>query len=38
MPMIGGAYERHLDKEKHIIGKENTQKIGCKNLNFRTWI
>ncbi len=33
-----GAYDRHLDKEKHIVGKENTQKIERKNLNFRTWI
>ena len=22
-----GAYERHLDAEKHRVGKENTQKI-----------
>ena len=33
-----GAYERNLDQEKHKIGKENTQKIERKNLNFRTWI
>lgn len=33
-----GAYERHLDAEKHEIGKKNTQKIERKNLNFRTWI
>jgi insertion element IS1 protein InsB len=33
-----GAYERHLDKEKHEIGKANTQKIERKNLNFRTRI
>ena len=33
-----GTYERHLEKEKHIIGKSNTQKIERKNLNFRTWI
>ena len=33
-----GAYERHLDGEKHQIGKRNTQKIERKNLNFRTWI
>jgi IS1 family transposase/transposase-like protein len=33
-----GAYERHLDAEKHEIGKRNTQKIERKNLNFRTWI
>ena len=33
-----GAYERNLDEKKHIVGKENTQKIERKNLNFRTWI
>ena len=33
-----GAYERHLDPEKHEIGKANTQKIERKHLNFRTWI
>lgn len=33
-----GTYERHLDAEKHEIGKRNTQKIERKNLNFRTWI
>ena len=33
-----GAYERHIDEEKHIIGKKNTQKIERKNLNLRTWI
>lgn len=33
-----GAYERHLDVEKHAVGKRNTQKIERKNLNFRTWI
>ena len=33
-----GAYERHLDEDKHEIGKKNTQKIERKNLNFRTWI
>jgi len=33
-----GAYERHLESEKHQIGKCNTQKIERKNLNFRTWI
>ena len=32
------AYERHLDTEKHEVGKRNTQKIEHKNLNFRTWI
>lgn len=33
-----GAYQRHLDTDKHEIGKRNTQKIERKNLNFRTWI
>ncbi len=33
-----GAYERHLEKSKHEVGKKNTQKIERKNLNFRTWI
>ena len=33
-----GAYERNLDPEKHIIGKENTQTIERKNLNLRTRI
>jgi insertion element IS1 protein InsB len=30
--------ERHLDADKHEIGKRNTQKIERKNLNLRTWI
>jgi IS1 family transposase len=33
-----GAYERHIDADKHEIGKSNTQKIERKNLNLRTWI
>lgn len=33
-----GAYERHLETEKHQVGKRNTQKIERKNLNWRTWI
>lgn len=33
-----GAYERHLDTDKHAVGKRNTQKIERKNLNLRTWI
>ena len=33
-----GAYQRHLDSDKHEVGKRNTQKIERKNLNFRTWI
>lgn len=32
-----GAYERHLDVARHEVGKQDTQKIECKNLNFRTW-
>jgi IS1 family transposase len=33
-----GTYERHLDVDKHQVGKQNTQKIERKNLNWRTWI
>jgi len=33
-----GAYERHIDADKHEVGKCNTQKIERKNLNLRTWI
>nr|WP_263459090.1 IS1 family transposase [Bathymodiolus platifrons methanotrophic gill symbiont] len=33
-----GAYERNLDVNEHEIGKQNTQKIERKNLNFRTWV
>ena len=33
-----GAYERHIEKKKHEVGKRNTQKIERKNLNLRTWI
>jgi len=33
-----GAYERHIDDEKHKIGKRNTQKIERKNLTLRTRI
>ena len=33
-----GAYQRHLETDKHEIGKRNTQKIERKNLNFRTCI
>jgi insertion element IS1 protein InsB len=28
------AYNRHLEADKHEIGKRNTQKIERKNLNF----
>ena len=33
-----GAYERHLDSESHVVGKENTQQIERKNLTLRTRI
>ena len=33
-----GAYERNIDPEQHIIGKENTQKIERKHLTLRTRI
>jgi insertion element IS1 protein InsB len=33
-----GAYSRHLDPGKHIIGKSGTQKIERKNLTLRTRI
>ena len=33
-----GAYERHLDEEKHHVGKRNTQKIERKHLTLRTRI
>ena len=33
-----GAYERHLDGEKHQVGKEHTQKIERKHINLRTRI
>ena len=33
-----GTYARHLDKEKHAIGKRNTQKIERKHLTLRTRI
>ena len=33
-----GAYERHLEPERHVVGKQNTQKIENKNLNLRTRI
>ena len=33
-----GAYERHIDAEKHQVGKENTQKIESKHINLRTRI
>ena len=33
-----GAYERHIDTEKHHVGKELTQKIESKHINLRTRI
>ena len=33
-----GAYERHLDAEKHQVGKDHTQKIESKHINLRTRI
>ena len=33
-----GTYPRHLDPEKHEIGKQNTQKIERKHLTLRTRI
>ncbi len=32
------SYKKYIDKDKHKIGKINTQKIERKNLNFRTRI
>ena len=33
-----GAYERHVEADKHTVGKANTQKIGSKHTNLRTRI
>ena len=33
-----GAYERHLDADKHRVGKDNTQKIESKHIKLRTRI
>ena len=33
-----GAYERHIDTDKHQVGKDNTQKIESKHINLRTRI
>ena len=30
-----GAYERHLDADKHRVGKDNTQKIESKHIDLR---
>jgi insertion element IS1 protein InsB len=31
-----GTYERHVDAEKHIVGKEHMQRIESKHINLRT--
>lgn len=31
-----GAYERHIDADKHRVGKGNTQKIESQHINLRT--
>ncbi len=33
-----GAYQRHLETQRHEIGKQNTQKIESKHINLRTRI
>ena len=33
-----GTYERHLEAERHTVGKAHTQKIESKHLNLRTRI
>ena len=33
-----GAYERHIDPEHHVVGKQHTQKIESKHINLRTRI
>jgi insertion element IS1 protein InsB len=33
-----GAYERHLEVQRHEIGKQNMQKIETKHINLRTRI
>jgi insertion element IS1 protein InsB len=33
-----GAYERHIDREQHEVGKQHTQKIESKHINLRTRI
>jgi insertion element IS1 protein InsB len=32
------TYERHVDTEKHIVGKEHMQRIESKHINLRTRI
>ena len=33
-----GAYERHIEAERHTVGKAHTQKIESKHINLRTRI
>ena len=33
-----GTYARHVDAEKHTVGKEHMQKIESKHINLRTRI
>lgn len=33
-----GTYERHVDAEKHTVGKEYIQRIESKHINLRTRI
>jgi insertion element IS1 protein InsB len=33
-----GAYSRHLEVEKHKVGKQYTQKVKTKHINLRTRI
>jgi insertion element IS1 protein InsB len=33
-----GTYERHVDAENHIVGKEHMQRIESKHINLRTRI
>jgi insertion element IS1 protein InsB len=33
-----GTYERHIDADKHRVGKDHTQNIESQHINLRTWI
>ena len=33
-----GAYDRHVEPDQHMVGKENTQKIESKHIRLRTRI
>jgi len=33
-----GAYKRHLDPQKHVVGKQHPQRIESKHINLRTRI